>query len=173
MAAERGLDDYRHCLVFHSLSKRSNLPGLRSGFVAGDSQILEKYLQYRTYHGCTLSPPVQAASITAWNDEAHVRKNRDQYRRKFDAVLDILSPVLPVKRPQAGFYLWSETPISDTEFARGLWQQEHVMVLPGQYLSRDTDQGNPGRNHVRMALVAGEDECIEAANRIRRFVESL
>lgn len=173
VAAQRGLDDYRRCLAFHSLSKRSNLPGMRSGFVAGDGLLMQYYLQYRTYHGCTLSPPVQIASIEAWNDETHVQENREQYRKKFAAVLDILSPVLPVKRPQAGFYLWTETPVSDTEFARGLWQQEHVMVLPGQYLSRDTATGNPGANHVRMALVANMEECIEAANRIRRFVESL
>lgn len=173
VAAERGIDDYRRCLVFHSLSKRSNLPGLRSGFVAGDGELMKHYLQYRTYHGCTLSPPVQNASIHAWNDEQHVRDNRAQYRAKFDAVLEILAPVLPVNRPEAGFYLWPETPISDTDFARGLWQQEHVMVLPGQYLSRDTAAGNPGQNHVRMALVATIEECVDAAQRIRRFVETL
>ncbi|MBE9515516.1 MAG: succinyldiaminopimelate transaminase [Proteobacteria bacterium] len=173
VAAERGIDDYRRCLVFHSLSKRSNLPGLRSGFVAGDGELMKHYLQYRTYHGCTLSPPVQTASAVAWNDEAHVHDNREQYQQKFDVVLEILSPVLPVTRPEAGFYLWTQTPISDTEFARGLWQQEHVMVLPGQYLSRDTASGNPGQNHVRMALVATVEECVEAAQRIRHFVNNL
>ncbi|MDH5633744.1 MAG: succinyldiaminopimelate transaminase [Gammaproteobacteria bacterium] len=173
VAAERNIKDFRRCLAFHSLSKRSNLPGLRSGFVAGDGELLKAYLQYRTYHGSTLSPPVQTASCLAWNDEQHVRDNRQAYRAKFDAVLEILEPVLDVSRPDAGFYLWPRTPVSDTEFARGLWNSEHVMVLPGQFLSRDTGTGNPGANHVRLALVATLEECIEAAKRIRRFTESL
>lgn len=173
VAARRGVTDYRRSVVFHSLSKRSNLPGLRSGFVAGDGEVLAKYLQYRTYHGATISPPAQAASITAWRDEVHVLKNREAYRRKFDAVLDILSPVLAVERPDAGFYLWPRVPTDDETFTRELLAQENVMVLPGSYLSRDTHGGNPGRNHVRLALVATLEECIEAATRIRRFVESL
>jgi N-succinyldiaminopimelate aminotransferase len=172
-AAAMGRSDYQRCVVFHSLSKRSNLPGLRSGFVAGDAEVLARFLKYRTYHGCALPPPTQAASIAAWNDEAHVQANRDLYRQKFDAVLAILKPVLKVERPDAGFYLWPETPISDIDFAQQLFAQQHVTVLPGSYLSRDAHGGNPGAGRVRMALVAELDECIEAAERIRRFVEGL
>jgi N-succinyldiaminopimelate aminotransferase len=171
--ADMGRDDYRRCVVFHSLSKRSNLPGLRSGFVAGDANILQQFLLYRTYHGCALSLPIQYASIVAWNDEAHVEANRNLYRQKFAAVLDILDDVLPVQRPDAGFYLWPETPIDDTDFAQQLFAQQNVTVLPGQYLSRTTTDGNPGQNHVRMALVAPLQECIEAAERIKRFVQAL
>jgi N-succinyldiaminopimelate aminotransferase len=172
-AAAMGRHDYRRCVVFHSLSKRSNLPGLRSGFVAGDAEVLGRFLKYRTYHGCALPPPTQAASIAAWNDETHVKTNRDRYREKFDAVLAILQPVLKVERPDAGFYLWPETPICDTDFAQQLFAREHVTVLPGSYLSRDAHGSNPGTHRVRMALVAELDECIEAAERIRRFVEQL
>ena len=172
-AAEMGRNDYRRCVVFHSLSKRSNLPGLRSGFVAGDAEVLRRFLKYRTYQGCALPPPTQAASIAAWNDEAHVKANRDLYRQKFDAVLEILQPVMKVQRPDAGFYLWPETPISDTEFAQRLFAEQNVTVLPGSYLSRDAHGGNPGENRVRMALVAELDECIEAAERIREFVEKI
>ena len=167
------IKDYRRCLVFHSLSKRSNLPGLRSGFIAGDGKLMADYLKYRTYHGCTMSSLAQSISIEAWNDESHVRQNRNAYRQKFDAVLDILGPVLSVAKPDAGFYLWPKTPIDDESFARRLLAAENVAVLPGSYLSRDTDAGNPGANHVRMALVATVEECKEAATRIRRFVESL
>lgn len=172
-AAAMGRTDYRRCVVFHSLSKRSNLPGLRSGFVAGDAAVLERFLKYRTYHGCALPPHTQAASIVAWNDEAHVKANRELYRQKFAAVLEILQPVMRVQRPDAGFYLWPETPISDTEFAQRLFAEQHVTVLPGSYLSREVHGGNPGTNRVRMALVAEPDECIEAAGRIREFVEQL
>jgi len=171
-AVQLGLSDYRNCLVFHSLSKRSNLPGLRSGFVAGDANLLAAYFNYRTYHGCALPPPTQVASIAAWSDEAHVRANRALYREKFDAVLEILNGVLPVQRPQAGFYLWPRTPIDDTVFARELYARENVLVLPGSYLSRRADGVDPGANRVRMALVAPLDECVEAARRIRRFVQS-
>ncbi len=169
--AETGREDFRRCLVFHSLSKRSNAPGLRSGFVAGDAEVLERFLLYRTYHGCALSVPVQAASAAAWNDEAHVRENRIAYQAKFDAVLDILQPVMDVTRPEAGFYLWPRTPITDTIFARRLYEQEHVRVLPGSYLSRKTQSRNPGEGHVRMALVAPLEQCVEAAHRIRRLLE--
>ena len=172
-AASMGHTGYERCVVFHSLSKRSNAPGLRSGFVAGDKQVLEKFLHYRTYHGCAMPVHHQAASIQAWRDEAHVRRNRQQYQEKFAAVLDILDGHLNVQRPQAGFYLWAETPVSDTEFARELFRQQHVTVVPGSYLSRDTSEGNPGANYVRMALVAELDECIEAASRIKQFVEQL
>ncbi len=172
-AASMGHDDFRRCVVFHSLSKRSNLPGLRSGFVAGDAAILARFLQYRTYHGCAMSPPFQSASIAAWRDEEHVRENRERYRAKFNAVLDILGDVLPVARPQAGFYLWTPTPIDDREFARRLFAEQHLTVLPGQFLSRDNHGANPGRDHVRMALVAPLEECVEAANRIKSLVTTL
>ncbi len=172
-AAAMGNTDYRRCIVFHSLSKRSNAPGLRSGFVAGDAEILKKFLLYRTYHGCAMSPVVQAASIVAWNDETHVRENRDLYREKFSAVREILAPVLPLQMPDAGFYFWARTPISDTEFARKLLAEQHVTVLPGSYLSRERDGINPGENYIRMALVAPLDECIEAAHRIRQTIEAI
>lgn len=173
VAAELGVADYARCLAFHSLSKRSNLPGLRSGFVAGDAVVLADYLRYRTYHGAALPLYVQAASTAAWSDENHVRDNRDQYRRKFDAALEVLRPVLDVQRPDAGFYLWPRAPIDDQAFARELFRHENVLVLPGTYLSRDADGINPGRDRVRMALVAPLDECVEAAQRVRRFIESL
>ncbi|KHF25703.1 succinyldiaminopimelate transaminase [Solemya velum gill symbiont] len=172
-AAEMGNDDYKHCVVFHSLSKRSNAPGLRSGFVAGDSDIIEQFFRYRTYHGCAMPMHHQAASIKAWQDEEHVRQNRALYCEKFDAVLDILDGVLEVERPDAGFYLWAKTPVEDTEFARKLFAEQNITVLPGQFLSRDTVDGNPGSNRVRMALVAPLEDCIEAAQRIKTCVESL
>ena len=171
-AAAMGRTDFSRCVVFHSLSKRSNLPGLRSGFIAGDAEVLKRFLLYRTYHGCALPPPTQAASISAWQDEAHVQANRAIYRQKFDAVLNILEPVLEVSRPDAGFYLWAKTPGSDTKFARELFAQQHVTVLPGSYLSRDAHGSNPGAGRVRMALVAELDECIEAAERIREFMKT-
>ena len=171
--AQLGRDDYRRCVVFHSLSKRSNLPGLRSGFVAGDAELLAHFLRYRTYHGCAMPLTTQLASIAAWNDETHVRANRDSYREKFDAVLDILEGVLPVQRPDAGFYLWPQTPIADTDFAQQLFAQQHVTVLPGSYIAREAEGLNPGHQHIRLALVAPLQQCIEAAQRIRRFVESL
>ncbi len=173
VAHDLGVKDYRRCLVFHSLSKRSNLPGLRSGFVAGDGTVLEQYFNYRTYQGCALPPPTQAASIKAWEDEAHVRANRDQYRAKFEAVLEVLKPVLKVEKPEAGFYLWPELPQDDETFTRELYARENVLVLPGSYLSRQAQGENPGANRVRLALVAKLDECVEAAKRIRSYVESL
>jgi len=162
--------DYKNCLVFHSLSKRSNLPGLRSGFVAGDADILAKFLLYRTYHGCAMALQTQAASISAWNDEAHVLENRELYREKFDQVLDILSPVMKVNKPDAGFYLWPYLTMDDEVFCQKLYQEEAVLVLPGRYLARDVDGINPAKNHVRMALVATTDDCVEAAQRIKRFL---
>ncbi|MDH5183837.1 MAG: succinyldiaminopimelate transaminase [Gammaproteobacteria bacterium] len=173
VAAEMGHSDYKNCVVFHSLSKRSNLPGLRSGFVAGDADVLKKFLLYRTYHGCAMPPAVQAASISAWNDEAHVKKNRDLYREKFDAVLAILAPVMEVEKPDAGFYLWAKTPIDDALFAQRLFGDKNVTVLPGQYLSREDNGVNPGQGRVRMALVATLEECVEAATRIKEFVQTL
>lgn len=172
-AAQMGRTDFKRCVVFHSLSKRSNVPGLRSGFVAGDADLIEKFTLYRTYHGCALPLYVQTASAAAWNEELHVRANRDLYRAKFDAVLSILQPVLDVQRPDGAFYLWPRTPIDDQEFARRLFEKQNVTVLPGSYLSRTAHDENPGQNHVRIALVAGLDECIDAAQRIRAFVEWL
>ncbi|MHB8741712.1 MAG: succinyldiaminopimelate transaminase [Sulfuricaulis sp.] len=173
VANDLGIKDYRRCLVFHSLSKRSSLPGLRSGFVAGDGELMEQYHQYRTYLGCALPPPTQVASIAAWNDEMHVRANRDQYRAKFDAVLKILKPVLDVEKPEAGFYLWPKTPQNDETFTRELYARHNVLVLPGSYLSRDVEGRNPGHQRIRLALVAPLADCIEAAQRIRKYVESL
>ena len=172
-AAMMGRKDYRNCVVFHSLSKRSNAPGLRSGFVAGDAEVLEQFLRYRTYHGCAMSLPVQTASIAAWNDETHVKHNRDLYREKFAKVLEILSPVMELRQPDASFYLWAKPPISDELFAQRLFGECNITVLPGSYLSREVDGVVPGANYVRMALVAPVDECIEAAERIRNFVNNL
>ncbi|UCB56077.1 MAG: succinyldiaminopimelate transaminase [Thiotrichales bacterium] len=164
---------FTNCVVFHSLSKRSNLPGMRSGFVAGDQNIIQSFLLYRTYHGCAMAPASQLASIAAWNDEAHVKHNRDLYREKFDAVLDILAPVSDAQKPDAGFYIWLNTPVADTDFAQQLYIQQNVTVLPGSYLSRNFNGINPGSDHVRMALVASVDECIDAANRIKQFIHTL
>lgn len=172
-AAAMGDTDFTRCAVFHSLSKRSNLPGLRSGFVAGDAAILERYYLYRTYHGCAMPAHVQAASVLAWADEAHVRANRDAYREKFDATLPVLAEVLPVARPEAAFYLWPEVPGGDEGFARALFAQQNVTVMPGTYLGRGQGDANPGAGRVRMALVGETAECVEAAERIRAFVECL
>jgi N-succinyldiaminopimelate aminotransferase len=160
-------------VMFSSLSKRSNVPGMRSGFVAGDPAILKKYLLYRTYHGCAMSLPVQHASAAAWNDETHVVENRRLYREKFAAAIDILRPAMEVEMPDAAFYLWLKTPISDTEFAQRLYQEQAVSVLPGSYLGRESYGVNPGTNRVRIALVSSVEECVESAQRIRAFVESL
>lgn len=168
-----GRHSFERCMVFHSLSKRSNSPGLRSGFVAGDANLIEQFFAYRTYHGCAMPPASQHASAAAWSDETHVKLNRQLYKDKFDAVSEILSPVLDVTIPAASFYLWQQTPIDDQLFSQKLLEQKNVIVLPGSYLSRDTNQGNPGQNHVRMALVAPFDECVEAAQRIRDLVSSL
>ena len=140
--------------------------------MAGDAEILKGFLLYRTYHGCAMSVPTQLASVAAWNDEDHVRANRDLYRAKYDAVLDILSPVMDVQRPDGGFYLWAKTPGDDAEFCRDLFAEEHVTVVPGSYLSREVDGFNPGAGRIRMALVAPLAECIEAAQRIRHFLQS-
>lgn len=168
--AALGRHDFRRCVVFHSLSKRSNLPGLRSGFVAGDAEVMEAFFQFRTYHGCAMPVHHQLVSIAAWQDEQHVTENRALYREKFDSVLRLLTPHLDVTRPDAGFYLWPRTPVSDTEFCRQLFEQQHVTVLPGTFLARTVDGKNPGADRVRMALVAPPAACTEAAERIRAFL---
>ena len=163
-----GRSAFERCVVFHSLSKRSSVPGLRSGFVAGDPSVLEAFRLYRTYHGCAVPLHTQRASLPAWQDEAHVIENRRLYREKFAAVVPLLSEVLDVETPAGSFYLWPEVG-DDEAFARGLFEQEHVTVLPGSYLARDTDGGNPGRGRVRISLVASLDGCLEAARRIRHY----
>jgi len=172
-AARLGRNDFKRAVAFHSLSKRSNAPGMRSGFVAGDADIMKEFLRYRTYHGCAMAPYAQMASIAAWNDESHVLENRNLYREKFDAALEILEPVMDIERPAGGFYLWPQTPIDDTEFARELHRRENVAVLPGSYLSREAGGSNPGCRRVRIALVPPLAECIEAAERVRNLVQSL
>ena len=166
-----GRPDFRNLVVFSSLSKRSNVPGLRSGFVAGDADILKKLLLYRTYHGCAMSPVVQAVSTRAWQDEVHVAENRRLYRKKFSAVMPLLAPYMAFSEPQAGFYLWAKTTGSDTDFAKALFGATHVTVLPGSYLARSSSGENPGKGFVRIALVAKSDLCIEAAQRIAQFCE--
>jgi N-succinyldiaminopimelate aminotransferase len=170
-SARLGRPQFSRCMAFHSLSKRSNLPGLRSGFVAGDPELMARFRLYRTYHGSAMPEHVQQASIAAWSDETHVRANRELYRAKFDAVMPLLSDVLDVQRPAASFYLWPRTPTDDKAFARDLLAATNVAVLPGSYLGRDIGAGNPGQDRLRISLVAGLDECVEAARRIRHFIE--
>ena len=171
--AELGRDDYRRCVVFHSLSKRSNLPGLRSGFVAGDADLLAPFKRYRTYHGCAMSLPLQHASIAAWQDEAHVRANRDAYREKFSAVTDVLAPVMDFPTPEASFYLWPAVPGGDDiAFTQRLFSEQHVSVLPGSLMGRPGQNGlNPGAGRLRLALVAELEPTLEAAKRLRQLVE--
>jgi N-succinyldiaminopimelate aminotransferase len=167
--------DYKNLVIFSSLSKRSNVPGMRSGFVAGDEKIIEKFALFRTYHGCAMNPAIQAASMTAWNDEAHVIENRRLYAEKFDIVTPLLTDVLQVEKPDAAFYLWAKIKqsngrsMTDTEFALALYRDFNVTVLPGSYLAREAHGINPGLNFVRLALVASLDECVEAAKRIRQL----
>jgi len=169
-AARLGRMDFKNIVSFTSLSKRSNVPGMRSGFCAGDASLIQQFLLYRTYHGSAMSPVVQAASIAAWNDEVHVQDNRELYRAKFDAVTPLLAGVMDVKLPDAGFYLWGKVRGSDTDFARDLFALYNVTVLPGSYLARQTPDGNPGDGRIRMALVAEAGKCLEAARRIVSFV---
>jgi len=164
---------FNRCVMFQSLSKRSNAPGLRSGFVAGDAKILNNYFKYRTYHGCAQPFPTQYASVAAWKDETHVIENRVLYRQKFTAFINILGDVCSINKPPASFYIWLKTSIDDTDFAQQLFAQQNVTVLPGSYLSRLAHGINPGKNHVRIALVAPVEECIEAANRIKHFINTL
>ena len=180
VCAQLGRDDFSRCIVLNSLSKRSSLPGLRSGFVAGDAKLIRAFLLYRTYHGCAASLTVQAVSTACWNDEAHVLQNRQLYQQKFRAVMPILAPVLDLPQPSAGFFLWpriargsvreSSVNLDDETFTRELFQQQHVTVLPGSYLARNTATGNPGLGRVRMALVAPVEQCVEAAQRIKAFL---
>ena len=176
-AHKLGRTGYPRLIGFSSLSKRSNVPGMRSGFVAGDAEILKKFLLYRTYHGSAMSPSVQSASIAAWNDEQHVVENRQKYIAKFSQVTPLLQEVVDVALPDAGFYLWAKvdklTAIDDVEFAKRLYAEYNVTVLPGSYLGREAHGINPGRNRVRMALVAEVDECLEAAHRIVAFCKKL
>lgn len=171
--AELGRHDYKNCVVFHSLSKRSNLPGLRSGFVAGDAKILDSYLKYRTYHGAAMPVQHQLASIVAWQDEAHVEQNRQLYRQKFDLFLSELGQLLPFQKPDAGFYFWLNVD-DDERFVRHLYEKANITVLPGRYLSRnvlqDHAQGNPGQNHVRMALVADMNQCEQVIKRLKHIL---
>ena len=175
-AHQLGRTDFKRLITFTSLSKRSNVPGLRSGFVAGDAAIIKAFLLYRTYHGSAMSPVVQAASIAAWGDEGHVVDNRNLYRAKFAQVTPVLAEVLDVKLPDASFYLWAGVPeawqADDAAFAQALFQAESVTVLPGSYLAREFNGKNPGQGRIRMALVADTSECLEAAHRIARFVRT-
>jgi N-succinyldiaminopimelate aminotransferase len=172
-AQQLGRSDYRNLVMFSSLSKRSNVPGMRSGFVAGDAQALEKFTLYRTYHGCAMNPAVQAASAAAWQDETHVAENRRLYAEKFSRADELLKPVLPITLPDAGFYFWVRTPIADTAFAQQLHRDYNVSVLPGSFLAREAQGANPGANFVRIALVAGLEETLEAAQRIAEFTKGL
>ncbi len=172
-AYQMGNSAFKRCVVFHSLSKRSNAPGLRSGFVAGDADILQPYFQYRTYHGCAMPLPTQHASIKAWQDERHVIENRQLYREKFAAFIAILAEVCEVSKPAASFYVWLKTPVDDQEFAQKLFAHENLTVLPGSFLSREFNGANPGQGYVRIALVAPLDECIKSAHRIKNFLNTL
>ncbi|MBS0613595.1 MAG: succinyldiaminopimelate transaminase, partial [Proteobacteria bacterium] len=169
-ALASGHHRFERCMVFQSLSKRSSVPGMRSGFVAGDPDLLASYLKYRTYHGCAMPIHVQRASISAWADEAHARANRKLYRQKFDAVLPILSQVLAVDRPDAAFYLWPDVRGDDEVFVRELFRAKNITALPGSYLARDIHGVNPGAGRVRLSLVASVEECVQAAERIRDFI---
>ena len=175
-AAQEGRGDFKNLVSFTSLSKRSNVPGMRSGFVAGDAALIKAFLLYRTYHGSAMSPTIQAASIAAWGDEQHVVENRALYRTKFAQVTPLLAGVMDVTLPDAGFYLWAKVPeqlaMDDAEFARALLAQYNVTVLPGSYLAREAQGSNPGAQRVRMALVAEAHECVEAALRIVQFIQS-
>ena len=172
-AAQLERPDFRRLVAFSSLSKRSNAPGMRSGFVAGDAALLEKFRLYRTYHGSAMSLAVQKASIAAWNDEEHVRENRRLYAEKFESVVPMLQGALRAEMPDGGFYLWLRTPIDDTEFVRRLHHEYNVLVLPGSYLGREVRGENPGRNRIRVALVAPLAECVEAAKRMMEFAAKL
>lgn len=169
VAHAQGRTDFERCVVFHSLSKRSNLPGLRSGFVAGDGRVLAEFLRYRTYHGATLGTHVQAASIAAWRDEAHVRDNRARYRDKYDAVMPLIEPFCAVVRPPGSFYLWPAFDADDEQLARAALRDENLKVVPGRYLARSVNGFNPGANRLRLSLVAETGDCVEAVERLMRI----
>ncbi len=169
-ASRLGRHDFRNLVCFSSLSKRSNVPGLRSGFVAGDARLIKQFLLYRTYHGSAISPVVSQASVAAWNDEAHVVENRRLYREKFDAILPILGAHLHTGWPDASFYLWAQTPYADADFVRDLYGATGVTTLPGSYLAREAHGINPGAGRIRIALVAPKEQCVEAAERIADFL---
>jgi N-succinyldiaminopimelate aminotransferase len=169
-ALAAGHDNVERCVVFHSLSKRSSVPGLRSGFVAGDPQVMSRFLLYRTYHGSAMAVPTQLASIAAWNDDDHAAVNRRLYQEKFDKVIPILSDVLPVERPAGGFYLWTDVGMDDERFTHDLFASQNITVLPGSYLARTVAGTNPGAGRVRISLVPPVAQCIEAAERIRNFI---
>ncbi|MFX4228560.1 MAG: succinyldiaminopimelate transaminase [Porticoccaceae bacterium] len=170
---EMGNSEYKNCLVCHSLSKRSNLPGLRSGFVAGDADLIEKFLMYRTYHGSAMALHHQAASAAAWQDETHVANNRHLYRQKYNAMMPILEKHFNFIKPDSGFYLWLKTPIDDQEFTKSLYQDQNLVVVPGSFLARDTGAGSPGKNRIRLALVSSVEACTQAAERLCNHSESL
>ncbi len=174
-AHQLGRTDFPRLVSFGSLSKRSNVPGMRSGFIAGDAKLIKPFLLYRTYHGSAMNPAIQSASVKAWQDEQHVIENRALYKRKFDLVTPLLQPVLEVNLPDAGFYLWARVnklvPFTDINFAKQLFAEYNVTVLPGSYLAREAHGTNPGQNYIRMALVASVDDCVEAAHRIVAFIK--
>ena len=172
-ASAMGRQDYKNCIAFNSLSKRSNLPGLRSGYVCGDANIIEKFLLYRTYHGSAMPIQNQFISALAWEEEKHTIENRSQYLEKYEAFLKIVNPTWPMQQPEAGFYLWPKTPIPDEEFTIQLLAKANVKIVPGSYLAREVNGVNPGSNRVRLALVAEQGECVEAAHRIKHFLEHL
>lgn len=169
-ALASGRSGFERCVVFHSLSKRSSVPGLRSGFVAGDAALMSRFLLYRTYHGSAMPVPTQLASVAAWNDDAHAAQNRHLYQQKFARVLPILTPVMDVQRPDGAFYLWPSVGEDDEKFTRELFAEQNLTLLPGSYLARTSDGENPGQGRVRISLTAGLEQCVEAAERIRDFI---
>ena len=173
VAHAQGRADFERCVVFHSLSKRSNLPGLRSGFVAGDGRVLREFLRYRTYHGATLGNHVQAASIAAWRDEEHVRENRARYREKYNAVMPLIESLCEVTRPQGSFYLWPRFDASDESLTVAALRDENLKVVPGRYLARAVGGVNPGENRLRLSLVAQTHDCVEAVQRLARVCETV
>ncbi len=170
-AENTGNPDLKNCMAFYSLSKRSNAPGLRSGFVAGSNDLIEQFFQYRTYHGCAMSLSVQASSVAAWSDESHVESNRQLYDQKFRSVIEIFGSILECQKPEAGFYLWPELPLDEVEFCKLLYTKKNVLSLPGSFLAREVNGYNPGKNRVRLALVAEYEECVVATQRIRELLE--
>jgi N-succinyldiaminopimelate aminotransferase len=172
-ANEYNHKDFKRCMVFHSLSKRSSLPGMRSGFVAGDAELIEKFRLYRTYQGCAMALPIQAASTVAWQDEEHVQSNRELYKQKFAMAKEILGPLTEINLPEGAFYLWLKTPIDDLTFTQELFKKQNITIMPGSFLSREAHGINPGANYVRIALVSPLDECRDALNRIKILIQEL